>query len=257
MTIEAQHALNEPGMKGRKHLNVPSWGLLADHSRTRSADGRKPIFQDMSPSAPQAFAPSNRGKPRSLEKLTRGKMKASRTISWRMASRSLPNCPGRAARPIGQGKQSRWFANQSMRTNLTAASLNSRSRAGICGAPRVTSNVGANSRMRQPRIFKRCSSRCFEIGERTYGGKGDRGYRTSAPNTHSAASTMWRWFVQRKKCTVTEMARSCQPARSSVSNSRSRDLLDVHGLSPAFMRSGGIEKVARDWRKTRQEGKIT
>ena len=41
------------------------------------------------------------------------------------------------------------------------------------------------------------------------------------------------------------------------SNSRSRNLLDVHGLSPAFMRSGGIEKVARDWRKTSQEGKIT
>ena len=42
-----------------------------------------------------------------------------------------------------------------------------------------------------------------------------------------------------------------------ASNSRSRNLLDVHGLSPAFMRSGGIEKVARDWRKTSQEGKIT
>ena len=41
------------------------------------------------------------------------------------------------------------------------------------------------------------------------------------------------------------------------SNSRSRNLLDVHGLSPAFMRSGGIEKVARDLRKTSQEGKIT
>src|SRR5271163_3480733 len=43
--------------------------------------------------------------------------------------------------------------------------------------------------------------------------------------------------------------------RMIASNSRSRNLLDVHGLSPAFMRSGGIEKVARDWRKTSQEGK--
>ena len=48
-----------------------------------------------------------------------------------------------------------------------------------------------------------------------------------------------------------------QAAYPVVSNSKSRNLLDVHGLSPAFMRSGGIEKVARDWRKTSQEGKIT
>src|ERR1700733_6593080 len=48
-----------------------------------------------------------------------------------------------------------------------------------------------------------------------------------------------------------------QGASFKASNSRSRNLLDVHGLSPAFMRSGGIEKVARDWRKTSQEGNIT
>ena len=49
----------------------------------------------------------------------------------------------------------------------------------------------------------------------------------------------------------------CKAEEVEGSNSKSRNLLDVHGLSPAFMRSGGIEKVARDWRKTSQEGKIT
>ena len=69
-----------------------------------------------------------------------------------------------------KGKRSRWFANQSMRTNLA---LNSQLRIGICNALRVTSNAGANSRMPQPRICNRSSFRRFEIGERTSGRTGD------------------------------------------------------------------------------------
>ncbi len=41
------------------------------------------------------------------------------------------------------------------------------------------------------------------------------------------------------------------------SSSRSRALVGVHVLCLTFMRSGGMEKVARDWRKTCQEGKRT
>ena len=42
-----------------------------------------------------------------------------------------------------------------------------------------------------------------------------------------------------------------------ISSSKSRALVGVHVLSLAFMRSGGMEKVARDCRKTCQEGKRT
>ncbi len=41
------------------------------------------------------------------------------------------------------------------------------------------------------------------------------------------------------------------------SSSKSRALVGVHVLCLTFMRSGGMEKVARDWRKTCQEGKRT
>ena len=44
---------------------------------------------------------------------------------------------------------------------------------------------------------------------------------------------------------------------SSLSSSKSRTLVGVHVLSLRFMRSGGMEKVARDCRKTCQEGKRT
>jgi hypothetical protein len=68
------------------------------------------------------------------------------------------------------------------------------------------------------------------------------------------------WFPTR--CRAKSQGITCglnrpKKAGPETSNSKSRNLLDVHGLSPAFMRSGGIEKVARDWRKTSQEGKIT
>jgi len=42
-----------------------------------------------------------------------------------------------------------------------------------------------------------------------------------------------------------------------ASNSKSRHLSVVHGLSRLFTSSGGIVKVARDCRKTFQDGKIT
>ena len=42
-----------------------------------------------------------------------------------------------------------------------------------------------------------------------------------------------------------------------ISSSKSRALVGVHVLCLTFMRSGGMEKVARDWRKTCQEGKRT
>src|SRR5208337_3068600 len=45
--------------------------------------------------------------------------------------------------------------------------------------------------------------------------------------------------------------------RRGTSSSKSRALVGVHVLSLAFMRSGGMEKVARDCRKTCQEGKRT
>src|SRR5208337_504278 len=46
-------------------------------------------------------------------------------------------------------------------------------------------------------------------------------------------------------------------AASAFSSSKSRALVGVHVLSLAFMRSGGMEKVARDCKKTCQEGKRT
>src|SRR5208337_3175149 len=51
-------------------------------------------------------------------------------------------------------------------------------------------------------------------------------------------------------------ARHGSDSRAS-SSSKSRALVGVHVLSLAFMRSGGMEKVARDCRKTCQEGKRT
>ena len=45
--------------------------------------------------------------------------------------------------------------------------------------------------------------------------------------------------------------------RCRGSSSKGRALVGVHVLCLTFMRSGGMEKVARDWRKTCQEGKRT
>src|SRR3984885_6975568 len=74
------------------------------------------------------------------------------------------------------------------------------------------------------------------------------------------------FVLPKGKSLIAHQDRNCPFQQTSIenhkmwnysSNSKSRNLLDVHGLSPAFMRSGGIEKVARDLRKTSQEGKIT